>query len=416
MLHGPVVLRWHLIPEKDEHGKVRSLVSIAQDITATRQLETERLKASKLESLGVLAGGIAHDFNNVLTSIMGNLSLAITSENAGRDVKSLLAKAEQSCNRASELTSRLLVFARGGAPSRKPVDLEGTVRAAVAQALDDSRVEAAFNFPAELRRVYADPQQLSRAIFNLADNACLAMDGSGRLEVMARDIELETGNPLGLNAGHYVVVSLRDFGVGIGADLKAKIFDPYFTTRPDSSGLGLTTAYFIAGRHGGTIEVESTPGKGATFNLFLQASSHPVTTEPVSRVEQARLEGPPRVLLMDDEPSLLDVSGRVIELLGFRVGKAADGEQALALYREAAEAGDPYHVVILDITVPSGMGGVETLKWLKQIDPNVRAIVSSGYSNDPVMSDYRAYGFSGVLPKPYRVNELQDMLSGILAR
>lgn len=405
-------------PEAKKGGGIE-IVGTIQDITALmntrRQLEEERIKASKLESLGVLAGGIAHEFNNVLTGVMGNISLARSLGQLDRQAAVLLEKAEEAANRARELTERLLVFSRGGSPRKEPADIREIIRRAVEQVMEEADVEVTFDFEPGLELVEVDYRQLLRAITNIADNARLAMPDGGTFAVSAGETEIGPENPYHLSPGEYVFIRLQDSGGGIAEDIRSSIFDPYFTTRDFASGLGLTTAYFILTRHGGTVELEKNTGSGAAFRILLPIAIEPpsVASPPGRERDTERVA---RVLLMDDEQSVRDVAGLMLEHLGYRVEAVTDGERAVQAYREAMQAGDRFDLVILDISVPGRMGGVEAVKRLRLLDPAVKAIVSSGYGENPVMSSPADYGFQGVMPKPYRLEDVKNLLAELLSR
>ncbi len=410
---GRSVFNLRLIPERDGNGRSRGVAVIARDTTDHRRQQEERNIASRLESLGVLAGGIAHEFNNVLTGILGNLSLASLIGNFTGQVGQMLDNAEKSCLRARELTGRLLIFASGGSPRKELVELAKLIRITAHKKLAGTKASVQYDSLSRLDPVWADPAQLTGAVSHIIDNALWATGQQGRIEIAGANVQLDQNNPSGLPAGRYVRISFRDDGPGIADDIRAKIFDPYFSTREQGSGLGLTTTYFILNRHGGTIELENRPERGAAFVIHLPVSTEPTDdTPPVS--EKPSRNNPARILLMDDEPGLRVISEKIIRHLGYQVMTAADGEEAIAIYQQAIEAGHGIDLVILDMTVPGGMGGLETIKRLKQLDPNVSAIASSDYSTDPVISSYRDFGFVGAIPKPYCLDELEKVISDLV--
>ncbi len=398
-------------------GAVVGAVLVFRDITRDRQIEEELLKASKLDSLGTLAGGIAHDFNNLLTGILGHLSL-LRSDPASEDAKEAVAEAEEAARRAKSLTQQLLTFSRGGAPIRKPASLAAIVRESARVALHGSGIACEVSIPDELKPVEIDEGQIGQVLGNLLINAQEAMRDGGTVHVTCCNVEVDPRSDgdqpaLPLEPGSYVCVSIRDEGTGIAPEHLPKIFDPYFSTRPNASGLGLAAAYSIVRKHGGHIGVQSVPGQGATFDIYLPALETPPE-------EQGHTAGPVakglhRILVMDDDGVVLGVVRRMLERLGYAVDTVTDGQSALARYREALEAGSPYHVVLMDLTIPGGMGGRETIGKLLEIDPEARAIVSSGYSNDPVMAEYRAHGFRAVMAKPYDMRELRRTVESVIA-
>ncbi|MEJ2032344.1 MAG: ATP-binding protein [Deltaproteobacteria bacterium] len=377
------------------------------------RLEGELLKAQKLESLGVLAGGIAHDFNNILTSILGNISLARKSLPPGDKAVQRLDLAEKSSLRARNLAQQLLTFAKGGAPIKKVIILPPLIREAVEFTLQGSRVRAENSFPPDLRPVEADESQMNQVISNLALNAVQAMPEGGILSVAAADITLSSGNDLGLPAGEYVRIDIKDQGVGIPEEDRGKIFDPFFTTKERGSGLGLSTSFSIIKRHGGTITVVSNPGEGSTFSIFLPASKKK-TASPSKEEQQEIVPGFGRIMVMDDEETVREVAAEILEHLGYRAETVKEGAEAIIAYRQAIATGEPFDAVIVDLTVPAGMGGKETIQHLLEIDPQAKVIVSSGYGNDPIMSNYLAYGFKGVVPKPFCLSGLSKTLKEVL--
>lgn len=400
-------------PLRDRHGNLVKGVHVAHDVTVLRQMEAERLRLDKLEALGVLAGGIAHDFNNILTAILGNLGLAELEADLSERVRARLLDAEKACERARALSNRLLAFAKGGAPIKKTLDLKTLLLEAAGLALSGSQACPAFTVAPDLHAVEADPGQLHQVISNLIINADQAMPQGGVVTVSAENVEIGENSGLPLDPGHYVKVRIVDQGVGIAPDYLDKIFDPYFTTKQKGSGLGLATAYAIAQRHGGHLAADSTPGAGSTFTLILPASGRELPTAPVVVSPLINGQGR-RLLIMDDEGPVREVLGRMLVELGFEVAESSDGAEALALYGEALAEGRPFAAVILDLTVPGGLGGKETLAALLELDPQVRAIVSSGYADGPVMADYQRYGFRGVLAKPFQISELSSTLEEVL--
>ncbi len=388
------------------------VLALAIDITERHKMEEELLKSRKLESLGILAGGIAHDFNNILAAVMGNISLA--KMHAGPDSAGyrFLADAEKASSRAKDLTQQLLTFSRGGAPLKAPASLADVIRESAAFALSGSNVRCEFFIPDDLWPVEADVGQIGQAISNLIINADHSMPDGGVVEVRAGNTAHESAWDLPLNPGKYVRVFIRDEGIGIPQEHLSKIFDPYFTTKQRGSGLGLSTAYSIIKRHGGHIEVESRLGAGTTFRVYLPASDKEV--KRTSEVEEGPSPGEGKILVMDDDESVRDVVGRMLDHLGYTAETARDGAEAIEMYKKAMESSAPFRCVIMDLTIPGGMGGKETMERLLEIDPGVKAIVSSGYSSDPVMSHFREFGFGGVVAKPFRIQKLGKTLRNVL--
>jgi len=399
-------------PIHDPAGGVVGVALVCRDITENRKLEVELHKSSKLESLGLLAGGIAHDFNNILTGIFGNVSLAkmIATEVA---VQERLEKAEESCQRAKEMTSQLLTFAKGGAPIKRLRAVPQLLKASCDLAVLGSNVRCDFIFAPGLWPVEADPGQITQVFNNLALNAVQAMSEGGTIIVRADNVPPGAKPGLPLSGSHYVKVSIQDQGPGISPQHLARIFDPFFTTKHKGRGLGLATAYSIVRKHEGLIEVESKLEQGATFHVYLPSSAQALPTD--SQQQGKLLTGQGRVLVMDDEPDILSFSHVVLKRLGYEAELARDGAEALRRYREAAEGGRPFSAVIMDLTIPGGMGGKEAVKRLLELDPQARAIVSSGYSNDPVMAEFQKHGFRGVVAKPYQIHELARVLREVTA-
>ncbi len=388
------------------------VLAMAQDITEKRRLESERLRASKLESLGLLAGGIAHDFNNYLTGILGNISLARRLSSRGDDVTDLLEEAEESVPRARHLTSLLLTFAKGGTPVRRPLDLARVAQSAASFSVTGSGITCVCDIEETLWPVEADEGQMGQVVSNLVINAVQASNSRGKITLSVSNCEPDEDNRRVPPEGPSVKLTVQDEGAGIDPRIMDQIFDPYFSTRDSGSGLGLATVYSIVTRHQGTVKIESVPGAGTTAMVLIPASPGAVIEEDVEEEEMTTLEpiGKGRVLVMDDEQSLRRYYHRVLTFLGYQPETVPDGESAINLYLEAAESGRPFELVILDLTVPGGMGGEETFRILRQEDPDVRAIVSSGYSNDPVVANHREAGFVDLLRKPLSTSDLARVM------
>ena len=382
------------------------------EIEERKWVEEELIKAQKLESLGILAGGIAHDFNNMLTTILGNVSLAMLDIERGAPVYHSLETAETAALRAQDLTKQLLTFAKGGAPVKQTVAIGELVRQSIAFALRGSRTKYDVSLQDDLWFIEADEGQLVQVVHNLVINADHAMPQGGTVVVRCENCTLKDNEAPSVAAGKYVKIIVRDTGIGIPKDHLLKIFDPYFTTKQKGSGLGLATVYSVIQKHGGRIFAESTLGEGTTFTILLPASD--AVAAPTKPMEDIVPTGAGKILVMDDEAGIRQTACDMLERLGYSSMHAADGESAVKLYREALQDGGPFKAVIMDLTIPGGMGGAETLRKLQEIDPDVKGIVSSGYSNDPVMAEYRKYGFAGVVAKPYRVRELGEVVHRII--
>lgn len=401
-------------PIRDYTGELHGVVMVFRDVSEQQRLEDALFRARKIESVGVLAGGIAHDFNNLLTGIMGNISLAKLFGEADARVVQRLTEAEHACQRATALTHQLLTFSRGGAPVRHAVSIRELLHESVGFALRGANVRGDVVLPDEIWPADIDAGQISQVIHNIVLNAVQAMPEGGSVQVRAENIALTTTSALPLQAGRYIKITVRDHGEGIPADVLPTIFDPYFTTKAGGSGLGLATAYAIVTKHDGSLTVESAEGVGTTFVLYLPASQHPIDRAPESA--DVPLVGSGRILVMDDDATIRDLLRAMLTRTGYAVECACDGAEALAVYHRLQAEGQAVTVVILDITIPGGVGGQETLTRLRAIDPQVKALVSSGYANDPVMANYAQYGFDGVVTKPYTIQQLHKALRRVLVQ
>jgi PAS domain S-box-containing protein len=387
-----------------KHG----LSVFAKDISERKRMEEELVKAQKLESVGILAGGIAHDFNNILTAILGNISLARMYNNL-EDKDKRLVDAERACIQARDLTQQLLTFSKGGAPIRKTASIAEMLRDSTIFTLRGSNVRCEFSIPDHLWPVEVDQGQMNQVINNIVINAGQAMPNGGIVRIRVENVTVGTDSCLPLEPGAYIKVSIADQGIGIPQEHLQRIFDPYFTTKQKGSGLGLAAAFSIVKKHDGHITVESEVGAGTTFHIYLPASSEAVLV--VEREEEEKpITGEGKILVMDDEKHIRDLAANILSSIGYRVITAIDGAEAIELFKEAAASGDPFDAVILDLTIPGGMGGRETIQRLREIDSGVKAIVSSGYSDDPVLADFRKYGFKGVIAKPYEARHLSEIL------
>ncbi len=397
------------MPYRDDSGEIVGIIGFALDITEHRQLEYEKNKVNKLESLGVLAGGIAHDFNDIIAAILGNISRSQTMVGREDEVFRMLKNAENACLKAKDLTRQLLTFARGGTPVKETTALSEMIKEIIWFALSGSNVRASFAIAEDLVSVNVDKDQISQVINNLALNAVQAMPEGGVINVSADNIVLKKNNPYSLDPGHYIRIGIADQGHGIEPENLPRIFDPFFTTRESSSGMGSTTAWSIVKHHGGHIAVESKPGAGSLFEIYLPSSTNPAEIgqgEPRDAVPSNL-----RILVMDDDRIACDIAGHILRHLGHRAEFAVDGEEAVKVFSAARENGSPFDMVILDLTTQGTMGGKQAVVEIRKVDPAVKALVASGYSNDPVLADCRHYGFDGIVAKPFNVDGLRQSMA-----
>ncbi len=400
-------------PIRDQRNEIIGVVIVFRDITKMKELEAELLKKQKLESVGVLAGGIAHDFNNILTGILGNISVSRYLSDTTEPVFKHLREAEKACIKAQDLTRQLLTFAKGGAPIRKTSSLSELISESAIFALRGSRTQHCFSIAKDLWPANIDVGQISQVINNLVINADQAMPDGGVITITAANISIETSKTPALKDGDYIKITVKDNGVGIAPGHLQKIFDPYFTTKQKGSGLGLAICYSIITRHDGYITALSEIGLGTTFYIYLPASPAAIPDE--KKKEQAIIHGSGRILVLDDDQVVINLVQELLPEIGYSVDTATDGGRAIDMFNAAARRGEPYDVLILDLTIPGGMGGVDVIKTLLAVDPATKAIVSSGYSNDPVLAEYQKYGFSDVMIKPYDVAEISGRLHRLIA-
>jgi PAS domain S-box-containing protein len=403
----PITCEWFNTALADDAGHVHGVMSMVLDVSERARREEAQARAQRLESLAVLAGGIAHDFNNLLTGILGNVSLLLEGGRPGAEQAELLEEAEAAARRAQALTRQLLTFARGGAPVKALLDLGPLVRQSALFATRGAAGSCRVDVPEGLWPVEADAGQLGQVVQNLVLNALEARP-DGLVELSLANVQRE---PPARPAGPCVRLSVSDQGPGIPSDRLQRIFDPFYSTKERGTGLGLAVTHSIMARHGGLVEVRSSAGQGTTFDLFLPAQPDRivVSSPPRSPAPAMRL----RVLIMDDDEAIQRVARRTLGQAGCEIEVAADGEQAVARWRAARAAGRSFDLVVLDLTVPGGMGGQETLATLRALDPDVRAIVSSGYSHSEVLADYRAHGFTAAISKPWSADELRRVVAAV---
>ncbi len=399
----------------DDKDKPVRMLGMVFDITEQKRLEKELQKMQNLESIGNLAGGIAHDFNNILSGIINNIYLSKMYVKHDSKAYENLKSAEKAIHRATNLTQQLLTFSRGGAPVKKAASLTEIIRESTEFILNGSNVTCEYHIADNLRQIEVDEGQISQSIQNLILNASQSMPEGGKIRISIDNIELtrETGFPL--HEGSYLKIAIQDEGTGISKENLKNAFDPYFTTKDMGRGLGLSLTYSIIKNHDGHISVESDIGSGTTLTIYLPASENQI--EENESEEDIFILGQGKILLMDDEEIIRESIGSFLTVSGYEIMYANNGEEAVDLYHKEMKTSNPFDAVILDLTIRGGTGGKEAIKKLLEIDPNVKAIVSSGYSNDPVMAKFREYGFRAVLAKPCRSQEelraiLQKVLKG----
>lgn len=383
-------------------------VSIGIDLTEQKRLEDQVLRAQKMEAISTLAGGIAHDFNNLLGVILGNVSYLQDCLDEDDENVDVLADIHNGARQAQHLTQQLLTFAKGGAPIMTVLKIEQLVREAAAFVLRGANSTFELDFADELRPVKADKGHLNQVFNNIFINAVQSMPDGGVIVARGRNTEIGSGSNLPASPGQYVKVTIEDEGTGIPKEHLQHIFEPYFTTRPTGNGLGLATAYSIIKRHGGLITVDTERDRGTAFHIYLPALTD--KHNDAAPKEERTHQGKGRILIMDDQESVSRMLGRLLKPLGYESETAKDGAQAVEIYQKAYQSQVPFDLVILDLTVPGGMGGATAIQKLQKIDPTIKAVVSSGYSNDPVMANFKEYGFCGVIPKPYSGRQLTALL------
>jgi PAS domain S-box-containing protein len=400
----------------DSNHQILGAVLVIRDVTGRRRMEEELARGQKLESVGVLAGGIAHDFNNLLTAILGNLSLARMVSSTDDAHYRNIEDAEKASLRARELTQQLLTFSRGGSPVKDSVNLKELIHESAEFVARGSKARLRFTADDELWPVHVDRGQIGQVIDNLVINAIQSMPEGGFVDIGTINYQVEADSHLPLTSKRYVRIAVQDYGAGISKEDRDRIFDPYFTTKELGNGLGLAICFSIVKKHGGRITVESEPGKGSVFYVYLPALDPDRSTETQLADDQSLSpsDSSRRVLVMDDDEIVRSVLYKMLELLGYEVEEASEGIEAIRMYEQALKQGKRYDAVILDLTIPGGMGGQEAVSRILKIDPAARAIVSSGYSSHEVMADYKKYGFVGVVVKPFRISELGRLFKEVL--
>ncbi|OPY79488.1 MAG: Sporulation kinase E [Syntrophorhabdus sp. PtaU1.Bin153] len=402
---------------RDENGTVLCYEGTAEDITSRKQIEEELLIMRNLESIGTLAGGIAHDFNNLLTAVTGYIALARISLSSGNDASQLLSAAERISMKGKELTQKLITFSKGGAPIKKLINPDELIRQSTGTVLTGPAIRFEYSFPDDLRPIEGDEAQIRQVIHNIVLNSKEAMPDGGTIKIGATNVTLGSEDSILLPHGHYVKISVEDEGMGIKEEDLPRIFDPYFSTKGMGArkgmGLGLAVVYSIVKKHNGHITVQSLPGQGTTVHIHLPAHSEPTVLAESPKASESGDRPRGRVLFMDDEEYIRDIGGRLILHLGYHVTTAGDGAEAVALYKDALASDEPFHAVILDLSVKNGIGGEEAFRRILSVDPHVNAIISTGYTDDPLIVNFADHGFKGAIIKPYKIEELADALQRV---
>lgn len=392
-------------------GGTIGTVLVFQDISAKQKTEAELLRTEKLRSLGILAGGIAHDFNNILAAILCNIQLAMIKLKKNEDIRPYLSNTIETTRKASDLTKQLLTFSQGGAPVKKDASLNELIKDTSEFVLRGTKTKAEFTIPEDLWAASIDIGQISQVINNLVINAQQAMPHGGIIRIGAQNTIIEANSRF--QPGKYIKITVQDQGTGISPANLPKIFDPFYSTKKDGNGLGLATSYSIIAQHNGYIEVESREGAGTSFFIYLPALEIKVSQTKSVKEMEVSSEGY-KILIMEDELKILNAVGEMLTYYGYQVALTTDGAEAILLYKQAKYSEEPFDIIIMDLTVPGGMGGQEAIAHLRNFDPEVKVVISSGYADDPIMSDYERYGFVGVVTKPYKIDELNEVLQKVV--
>jgi signal transduction histidine kinase/CheY-like chemotaxis protein len=396
--------------------EVKGAVIVFQDITYKEKMEQELAKQEKLKSIGVLAGGIAHDFNNFLASILGNITLARDTKDE-IELNNLLIESENAIDRATSLTKELMTFSKGGEPSFEIVNnIDELINDYIIFALRGSNIKINKNIPTnkKISNCRIDKNQISQVIHNIIINAKHSMPYGGEIFYTIENIELSNEEIIykhKIEAGKYIKISIRDTGIGIREEILPNIFDPYFTTKTYGTGLGLSISYSIIKKHNGEIIIKSEVNKGTEIEILLPSTDEEITINKLKTTNQNINDRVLTILIMDDDEMILKILGKIINKLGHKVVSCLNGEEALSIYKEYNILNKKIDLVITDLTIPNGMGGEELAQKILLIDENARLIVSSGYYNSPIISNYGNYGFKAILPKPYKIEEVMNAIS-----
>lgn len=400
------------IPFFDDTRLFSGYRGVLRDISTRKELENHRIRSNKLESVGRIAAGIGHDFNNLMQAMSSNIQLALLKE----DKDTYLKRMETSVEKASNLARQLLSFSRGGSPVCETASIADIIRDTMDFSLGKAhniRVKYAVDGPLLSGRV--DPGQISQVIQNLAVNAKEAMPNGGTIDIRLNNARLNHGNSLSIAAGDYIKITFRDQGMGIPENSLQNIFEPYFTTKKEGSGIGLATSYSIISKHGGHIHADSVLGKGTVFFIYLPATAEKPPPKPEAVTPPETNASTAHILIMDDEEEIRETLQELLEIQGYTVESTCEGQEAIEKYRQQYDSGKPFDAVILDLTIPEGMGGAEALEKIRQIDPAAKAVMATGYSDNSIVSNYRKTGFSALLRKPFKLAELSETLQSLTA-
>ncbi|MCK4839515.1 MAG: PAS domain S-box protein [Desulfobulbaceae bacterium] len=409
-----ILCDWYNTPLLDSSNEIIGVLSIVDDVTQKAQMEKVLLKVKKLESLGMLAGGIAHDFNNILTGILGNINLCLFDKNIGDENRQRLMRAEKASQRATALTQQLLTFAKGDAPVKEVASLADVIIDSAGFVLHGDTVVCRYDITEDLWLVDIDKDQISRVIQNIVINASHSMLNGGIINIHCENFKNVAPGALPLPCDReFVKITINDSGIGMPTDVLDKIFDPYFTTKQEGSGLGLAISHSIITKHDGHISVESEPDQGTTFTIYLPAASREMRPENADQQADIQLTKKARVMVMDDDETVRDIAEAMLTEMGHETLIALDGSEAVRMYVEAAGTTEPVDIIIMDLTIPGGMGGEEAVQKILAFDPEAKVIVSSGYANNSIMASYKKYGFCGAIRKPYKLDELARVISKV---
>ncbi len=401
-------------PILNEQSEIIGVVLVFRDVSEQIRTEQELLKVKKLESVGILAGGIAHDFNNILAAILGNINLALFDDSLKDSTKTLLSEAEKASLRAKDLTQQLLTFSKGGEPVKETSSLEDVIKESASFVLSGDKVACKYDFPSDLWLVDIDKGQISQVIQNIVLNASHAMPDGGVIKISCKNTSSVDKHTLyKKRKGKFVKIYVQDTGIGIPKKLIEKIFDPYYTTKSEGSGLGLAITQSIIHKHKGEIFVASSLGDGSAFTIYLPASEK-IKPHGQTVIGESRESSQAKILIMDDEEMVRTVVKAMLVKIGHTITLAESGDEAIELYIGAKNSGNPFDLVIMDLTIPGGMGGKEAVKKILDVNPKAKVIVSSGYSNDPIIANFKDYGFYAAIVKPFQLQELSRVVSETL--